>query len=330
MKIFKLKLLVSIFIVAILISSCSLSHTLTKGMVGIAGAVLCGTAGGVAAGLSKNDALGKQYSAGCQQQLMAAVFSDRQVRTVEQDQKLYGDIASVQTPQLRIRNAAISPGMVKGGDKLKLVLDYSVMAPTGTTSVAVKETVAFKTGTTMLPVSERNIERLVGGHEWISEIQIPDGTPSGVYSAVLTARIGNDSDVRELAFTITTGSNSAAVEPVKPSQNNATVKIYATKAFPVNALPGQKIDIATSYQLNLYPTQKTVPVRLSYLLKKEGKVLFQSPEQLRQQGAGGFQTMTTLNVPLQAEPGTYVVETKVQAEKAYDVNETAFAVSAAP
>ena len=92
--------------------------------------------------------------------------------------------------------------------------------------------------------------------------------------------------------------------------------------------PGTNVQIDTDYSL-LMPTgtaAQGADVQESFSLKKDGKVLTTSAPKILSPPAGGWVATKKLPIPQNAEPGTYVVETKVQAGSSYDSDEAVFIV----
>lgn len=111
-----------------------------------------------------------------------------------------------------------------------------------------------------------------------------------------------------------------------PSVNSVTVKLNKGSASPNTVFPGQQVTVVSDYSLALPASQNTVPVQETYALKKDDQLLFQSPPQTAQRTAGGYAVNAAIPIPSDAKPGTYVVESKVQAGSSYDINQAVFIV----
>ena len=114
-------------------------------------------------------------------------------------------------------------------------------------------------------------------------------------------------------------------EPVAANK----VQIRKGTATPSTVRPGSNVQIDTDYSL-LMPTgtaAQGADVQESFSLKKDGKALTTSAPKTYHRPAGGWVATKTLPIPQNAEPGTYVVETKVQAGSSYDTDETVFIVA---
>jgi hypothetical protein len=111
-----------------------------------------------------------------------------------------------------------------------------------------------------------------------------------------------------------------------PSANSVLVKLNKGTASPDTVSPGQQVSIVSDYSLALPSSQGSASVEETYALKKDGKMLFQSPVQTAQRTPGGYAVNAAIPIPSDATSGTYVVETKVQAGSSYDVNQAVFVV----
>jgi uncharacterized protein YcfJ len=111
-----------------------------------------------------------------------------------------------------------------------------------------------------------------------------------------------------------------------PSVNSVVIKLNKSNASPYTVFPGQQVTVVSDYSLALPASQSMIPVQETYTLKKDDKLLFQSPPQTAQRTAGGYAVNAGIPIPSDATPGTYVVESKVQAGSSYDVNQAVFIV----
>ena len=111
-----------------------------------------------------------------------------------------------------------------------------------------------------------------------------------------------------------------------PSVNSVLVKLNKGSASPDTVFPGQQVTVVSDYSLALPASQRMVAVEETYVLKKDGKLLFESPAQTAQRTAGGYAVNAAIPIPSDATQGTYVVESKVQAGSSYDVNQAVFIV----
>lgn len=112
-----------------------------------------------------------------------------------------------------------------------------------------------------------------------------------------------------------------------PASNQAQIKLNKGYASPNMIKPGGKTTIFSDYSLAVpRALGNQAEVTYSWKLKKDGKVLTESQPASQMKPAAGHQTMQPIDIPRNAEPGTYVVETRLASGSAYDVNETIFVV----
>jgi len=113
-------------------------------------------------------------------------------------------------------------------------------------------------------------------------------------------------------------------EPVSTTQ----IQIRKANASPATVRPGDTVQVTTDYSLMMpqaLATQGT-DVKESLALKKDGKVLFSTPPQTTRRGVGGWVAPAQIPIPKNAQPGTYVVEHKVEVGTSYDTDESVFLV----
>jgi len=104
------------------------------------------------------------------------------------------------------------------------------------------------------------------------------------------------------------------------------VKIRRGSSNPKEVRPGAQVTIDTDYSLQLPAGTQSTDVVESFILKKDGKKLTELPPKNVQYGSGGFLSEAVITIPASAQPGTYVIEHKVQAGTSYDVDESTFIV----
>lgn len=110
----------------------------------------------------------------------------------------------------------------------------------------------------------------------------------------------------------------------QPSQGTV-VKLRDATATPQQVNAGQHVTFDMGYAL-LGPSGTAVPVREMWELSKDGKVLSTMPLQPQQREPGGWQARGGIDVPANAEKGTYVVKNRVEAGTSYDERIAAFVV----
>jgi hypothetical protein len=165
----------------------------------------CAGAGALTGALTGSAGIGAAAFAGCGALAAIGIYSyhSSQTRTVQQDQQLYGYTAPVNSTEVKIRNATASPEMVRAGDTVKLTLDYSVMAPKGTQNVDVVESMVLKhDGKMIQTLSERPINRPLGGGSSEVNFTIPAKMPPGTYVIEQKVTAGTSYDIRPVVFVV--------------------------------------------------------------------------------------------------------------------------------
>ena len=104
------------------------------------------------------------------------------------------------------------------------------------------------------------------------------------------------------------------------------VKIRRGSSSPKEVHSGAQVTINTDYSLQLPKGVQQTDVIESITLKKDGKKIAELPPKTVQYGSGGFLSEAVITIPKNAEPGTYVIEHKVQTGTNYDVDESMFIV----
>jgi hypothetical protein len=108
--------------------------------------------------------------------------------------------------------------------------------------------------------------------------------------------------------------------------SNTQVKIRKGTSMPATVRPGSTVKLVTDYSLMTPRAMPGADVQESWVLKKDGKVLANVPPKLTHRPAGGWAADASIPIPQNAQPGTYVVEHKVQAGGSYDTDESVFVV----
>lgn len=112
-----------------------------------------------------------------------------------------------------------------------------------------------------------------------------------------------------------------------PATDSVLIKLNKGSASPNTLTPGQQTIINSDYSLSVPPSYNNqASVTYQWSLKKDGEILQQSEPSTLTKQAGGHQTTQPLNIPSDATPGTYIVETRLSSGNIYDVNEVAFVV----
>lgn len=168
-------------------------------------AIGCTGVGVLTGVLTKSAGAGAGAGAGCLALAGLGIYSyhSSQTRTVAEDQQMYGYSAPVNSTEVKIRNATAFPETVRNGEKVKIGMDYSVMAPQGTRNVVVQETMTLKKdGKVLQELSSRSVPRELGGGSSEVEFSIPDGMPAGTYVVEQKIQTGTSYDVRQTVFVV--------------------------------------------------------------------------------------------------------------------------------
>ena len=112
-----------------------------------------------------------------------------------------------------------------------------------------------------------------------------------------------------------------------PATDSVLIKLNKGYASPKDITPGQQTTIYSDYSLSLPPSYNNqANVTYEWTLKKDGQILSRSDPAMQSKPAAGHQTIQKIDIPGNAEPGTYIVETKLSSGNTYDINEVAFIV----
>lgn len=199
MKQYKLKVIAIVCSGALLTSCATMEQSAGLAALGCAGV-------GILTGALTNSAgAGAGAGAGCVALAGLAIYNyhTSQTRTVQQDQQLYGYTAPVNSTEVKIRNATAYPETVRAGDTLKIGMDYSVIAPNGTPSVNVQESMVLKRdGKPLKTLSERPVTRPLGGGSSEVDFKIPDKMPPGTYVIEQKVQSGTSYDIRPAVFVV--------------------------------------------------------------------------------------------------------------------------------
>lgn len=125
---------------------------------------------------------------------------------------------------------------------------------------------------------------------------------------------------------VRTAEEDAKVYGIAPLPDKGLVKIRRGTSNPKEVMPGEKVSIDTDYSLQLPEGMEKTDVTESFTLKKDGEKLAELPPKNIQYGSGGYLSKAVITIPEKAEPGTYVIEHRVQAGTSYDVDESVFLV----
>ncbi len=199
MKTYKLTLIAAVCAGSLLTGCATMEQSMGAGAIG------CGLFGAVVGLATHSAGIGAGAGAGCMAIAAVTIYNyhTSQVRTVQQDQQLYGYTAPVNSTEVKIRNAQASPEKVRPGSPVKLTLDYSVMAPNGTQSVDVTETMTLKRdGKVVQVLNDKPINRQLGGSSTVFDFTVPDKMPAGTYVIEQKVRAGTSYDTRPTVFVV--------------------------------------------------------------------------------------------------------------------------------
>lgn len=111
------------------------------------------------------------------------------------------------------------------------------------------------------------------------------------------------------------------------SVTTTTVNIQNGTATPGMVRPGNQVKVVTDYLVNAPAGISSVQIAETWSLKKDGQPLATLPAANQVRAPGGYAAEAYIPIPQNADPGTYVVEHKVQAGTSYDIDESVFVVS---
>lgn len=105
------------------------------------------------------------------------------------------------------------------------------------------------------------------------------------------------------------------------------VKVRKGSSSPTQIRAGEQVRVVTDYSVMLPQGMTQADVSESWVLKKDGTVLSEIPPQNVKRNGGGWEATASIAIPSNAQPGTYVVEHKVQTGTSYDTDESVFIIS---
>ena len=105
------------------------------------------------------------------------------------------------------------------------------------------------------------------------------------------------------------------------------MKIRRGSSFPEAVNAGEVVNIVTDYSVIGAQGIDSVEVAESWVLKKDGEKLSALGPQRNQRAIGGWAAKAQIDIPSDAESGTYVLEHKVEAGTSYDVDQSVFVVN---
>lgn len=197
---------VAVVLASALLTSCS-------GMSSDTGNQLLGALGGAAAGAgigalaTKGDPkaalIGAAAGAAVGWATVKLVqYYSQKTSTEEEEARTYG-YQPAQGTIVKIRNASAAPSQVSPGQKVTFETDYAVLAPEGTSTVAVQESWELsKDGTVVATMPTKTEQREPAGWQSRASIDIPSNASPGTYTVRTRVEAGTSYDERLAAFVV--------------------------------------------------------------------------------------------------------------------------------
>ena len=130
-------------------------------------------------------------------------YQASQVRTPQEDQRLYGLTKSVDTTQVKINKGTSTPGTVRPGGSVRLFTDYSVQLPPKQNTAPVSESWTLKKDNKVLAeLPPQNNQRTSGGWNADATVPIPTNASPGTYVIEHKVASGNSYDTDESSFVV--------------------------------------------------------------------------------------------------------------------------------
>ncbi len=178
-----------------------------------------------------------------------------------------------------------------------------------------------KTGDTLLGCGAVGVlTGVLAGGKWGAVAGASCALASMAYHATQSRSAADDQNLYSNSDPDFYGLNGAVTSP--------QVKIRSRSAAPQQVQPGQKVTVVTDYSLNTPNNMPQIQVQESVILKKDGQTIKQFGPRTEQRTKGGWSFNVEIPVADQAEPGTYVLEHKIQAGTSYDTDTSVFVVGA--
>ncbi|MBS1212635.1 MAG: hypothetical protein H6R26_1252 [Proteobacteria bacterium] len=130
-------------------------------------------------------------------------YQAEQVRSAQDDQRMYGLTRPVDSTQVKIRKGTSDPGMVRPGETVRVATDYSLMLPPGTPTTAVAESwVLKKDGKVLADLPPQRNQRASGGWSADASIPIPGNAATGTYVIEHKVQAGTSYDTDDSVFVV--------------------------------------------------------------------------------------------------------------------------------
>jgi hypothetical protein len=111
----------------------------------------------------------------------------------------------------------------------------------------------------------------------------------------------------------------------RPSQGTV-VKIRGAKVHPEEVRPGGSVSLDMDYAVLAPSGTTSVPVEEKWMLEKDGEKLASVPPKQEQRSPGGWHSKAGIDIPKDAQKGTYVVKNRVEAGSSYDERVATFTI----
>lgn len=188
-----------VIVCALLVTSCATTQQgqQEQAVGALAGAALGALVGGLIGGDWKSAVIGA--TAGGLTGWAAvtlAQYQAAQVRSADEDQKIYGISRVGDTPVVKIRQAACLPERITPGQQIEVSMDYSVSPAQGTQQVVVEEQwILKKEGRQSHVIGSKSGQRAAGGYRAGGYVETPSSLEPGAYFIEHRVQAGSSYDV---------------------------------------------------------------------------------------------------------------------------------------
>ncbi|MER0169991.1 MAG: hypothetical protein DU489_05170 [Nitrosomonas sp.] len=128
----------------------------------------------------------------------------KQVRSAEEDQRLYGFAPATDQVMIRLNKGQASPNMISAGGQTTIYSDYSLSVPSSHNNQAeVTYTWKLKKDGNVLTESKPMSQiKTAAGHQTIQPISVPQNAEPGTYVVETILASGSVYDVNETVFVV--------------------------------------------------------------------------------------------------------------------------------
>ena len=150
---------------------------------------------------------------------------------------------------------------------------------------------------------------------------------AGVRAGVEGAKVGWKAASNHESKQVRSEQQDRRLYGFSTATNSVLIKLNKGYSTPKTISPGEQVRIHSDYSLSLPKSYNNkTDVTAVWILKKDNEVILKTKPAIKNKKAGGHLIDHPFDIPKTAEPGTYVVETKLSSGSAYDVNEATFVV----